>query len=112
MKIDIKTVKAVYSMLIATSVLRELGLPPVDEIEFELLPVSDKVMATYTPDPDTIGVCPERHRFLTSLIKSMVHEIIHMVNHYYGKSYLRHDKNFEQLRKKIADEFGFDENEI
>jgi predicted SprT family Zn-dependent metalloprotease len=42
----------------------------------------------------------------------MVHEIIHMANHYYGKSYLRHDKNFEQLRKKIADEFGFDENEI
>ena len=112
MKIDIKTVKAVYSMLIATSVLRELGLPPADEVEFELLPVSDDVMATYTPDPDMIGICPQRHRFLTSLIKSMVHEIIHMANHYYGKSYLRHDANFKNLRKIIADEFGFDENEI
>ena len=112
MKIDIKTVKAVYSMLIATSVLRELGLPPVDEIEFELLPVSDKVMATYTPDPDTIGICPQRHRFLTSLIKSMIHEMIHMCNHIHGTSYIRHDKNFDSVRKQIANEFGFDENEI
>jgi hypothetical protein len=112
MIIDIKTVKAVYEMLLATKVLRDVGLPPANEIEFELLPVEDNVMATYTPDPDTIGICPDRHRFLTSLIKSMVHEIIHMANYYYGKSYLRHDKNFKELRKHIADEYGFDENEI
>lgn len=112
MIIDIKTVKAVYEMLIATKVLRDVGLPPANEIEFELLPVEDNVMATYTPDPDTIGICPERHRFLTSLIKSMVHEIIHMANYYYGKSYLRHDKNFKELRKLLANEYGFDENEI
>jgi hypothetical protein len=112
MKIDIKTIKAVYDMLIATDVLRNAGLPLSNEVEFEIIPVKDDCMATYTPDPDTIGICPERHRFLTSLIKSMVHEIIHMMNHIYGKSYLRHDKNFKELRKHIADEFGFDENEI
>ena len=112
MKIDIKTVKAVYAMLISTSVVRELGLPSADEVQFELLPMSDDVMATYTPDPDIIGICPQRHRFLTSLIKSMVHEMIHMANHYYGKSYLKHDKNFKNLRTVIANEFGFDENEI
>jgi len=112
MIIDIKTVKAVYEMLIATKALRDVGLPQANEIEFELLPAKDNVMATYTPDPDTIGICPDRHRFLTSLIKSMVHEIIHMANYYYGKSYLRHDKNFKELRKHIADEYGFDENEI
>lgn len=112
MKIDIKTVKAVYDMLNTTKVLRDMGLPPSTEIEFELIPVEDKVMATYTPDPDTIGVCAERHRFLTSLIKSITHEMIHMANHHYGKSYLRHDGYFNELRKIIADELGFDENEI
>jgi hypothetical protein len=112
MNIDIKTVKAVYDMLNATKVLREIGLPSSNEIEFELIPVEDKVMATYTPDPDTIGVCAERHRFLTSLIKSVTHEMIHMANHLYGKSYLRHDGHFDELRKIIADELGFDENEI
>jgi len=112
MKIDIQTVKAVYQMLVSTAVLRDLGLPPVSEVEFELLLVEDKVMATYTPDPDTIGICPERHRFLSSLIKSMTHEIIHMANYYYGKSYIRHDKHFQYLRTMLAEEFGFDENEI
>jgi hypothetical protein len=112
MKIDIKTIKAVYDMLLNTSVFRNTGLPPSDEIEFEILSIKDDCMASYTPDPHTIGVCPERHRFLTSLIKSVIHEMIHMMNHLYGKSYLRHDKHFKELRKHIADEFGFDENEI
>jgi len=112
MKIDIQTVRSVYEMLRNMPILRDVGYPPCEEIDFELLDVSEKVMATYTPDPDTIGICPERHRFLSSLIKSMLHEMIHMANHYYGKSYIRHDKNFEELRKKLSDEFGFDENEI
>lgn len=112
MKIDIKTIKAVYDMLLNTSVFRNTGLPSSDEIEFEILSIKDDCMASYTPDPHTIGVCPERHRFLTSLIKSVIHEMIHMMNHLYGKSYLRHDKHFKELRKHIADEFGFDENEI
>jgi hypothetical protein len=112
MKLDIKTIEAVYDMLISTHVLRDVGLPPSYEVEFELLSVDDNCMASYTPDPDTIGVCPERHRFLTSVIKSVLHEIIHMTNHIYGKSYLRHDKHFKELRKHIADELGFDENEI
>jgi hypothetical protein len=112
MKIDIQTIKAVYDMLIKTSVFKDTGLPSSDEIEFEILTIKDECMASYTPDPHTIGVCPERHRFLTSLIKSVIHEMIHMMNHIYGKSYLRHDKHFKELRKHIADEFGFDENEI
>ena len=112
MKIDVKTLKAVYEMLIATSPLRDAGLPPSSEIEFELLKISDNCMASYTPDPHTIGLCPERHRFLTSVIKSVLHEIIHMTNHIYGKSYLRHDKHFKDLRKKLANEYGFDEHEI
>lgn len=112
MKIDIKTIKAVYEMLSATDVLRGIGFPPSSEVEFELIPVEDKVMATYTPDPDTIGICPQRHRFLSSLIKSVTHEMIHMANHLYGKSYIRHDKSFDDLRKMIADDLGFDENEI
>jgi predicted SprT family Zn-dependent metalloprotease len=74
--------------------------------------MKDNCMASYTPDPHTIGVCPQRHRFLTSVIKSVLHEIIHMTNHLYGHSYLRHDKYFKDLRKNIADELGFDENEI
>ena len=112
MKIDIQTIRAVYDMLIKTSVFKDTGLPPSDEIEFEILTIKDECMASYTPDPHTIGVCPERHRFLTSLIKSVIHEMIHMMNHIYGKSYLRHDKHFKELRKHIANEFGFDENEI
>lgn len=112
MKIDIRTIKAVYDMLLETKVLRDAGLPSSEEIDFEIIPLKDDCMASYTPDPHTIGVCPERHRFLTSLIKSMVHEIIHMMNHIYGKSYLRHDKHFKELRKLVADEYGFDENEI
>lgn len=112
MKIDKQTLKATYEFLISTPVLREVGLPPSNEVEFELLSVKDDCMASYTPDPHVIGVCPQRHRFLTSLIKSMVHEIIHMTNHIYGKSYLRHDKNFKELRKLLANEYGFDENEI
>lgn len=112
MKIDIKTCEAVYDMLINTHILRDSGLPPGKEIEFELLPVKDNCLASYTPDPHTIGICVERHRFLSSLIKSMIHEIIHMMNGLYGKSYLRHDKHFKDMRKLIANEFGFDENEI
>jgi hypothetical protein len=112
MKIDISVIKAVYEMLSQMPVLRQVGYPPSDEVEFILLPVEDKVMASYTPDPDIIGICPERHRFLTSLIKSMIHEMIHMCNHMHGTSYIRHDKNFDSVRKQIADAFGFDENEI
>ena len=112
MKLDIRTLEAIYDMLISTHVLRDVGLPPSYEIDFELLSVSDNCMASYTPDPDTIGVCPERHRFLTSVIKSMFHEMIHMCNHMHGTSYIRHDKNFDSVRKQIADAFGFDENEI
>jgi hypothetical protein len=112
MKLDTKTLKAIYEMLVTTHVLRDIGLPPSDEVEFELLEVKDDCMASYTPDPDIIGVCSQRHRFLTSVIKSMLHEIIHMTNHYYGKSYIRHDNSFKELRKHIANELGFDENEI
>ena len=112
MKIEISTIKAIYDMLRQMPVMRQIGYPPSVEVEFELLPVEDKVMASYTPDPDTIGICPQRHRFLTSLIKSMIHEMIHMCNHMHGTSYIRHDKNFNSVRKQIADEFGFDENEI
>lgn len=112
MKLDVKTIKAIYHMLVSTPIFRNMGLPPADEIDFELIPVKENVLATYTPEPDTIGICPERHRFLTSVIKSMTHEIIHMANNYHGKSYLRHDKNFRDLRKIVANEFGFDENEI
>lgn len=112
MIIDIKTIRAVYDMLISTKVLRDAGLPASKEVEFEIIPMEDDCMATYTPDPHTIGICPERHRFLSSLIKSMVHEIIHMMNHLYGHSYLRHDKHFRELRKLLSEEYGFDENEI
>jgi len=112
MKLDIRTIESIYDMLISTHVLRDIGLPPSYEIEFEILPMKDNCMASYTPDPHTIGVCPQRHRFLTSVIKSVLHEIIHMTNYLYGHSYLRHDKYFKDLRKHIADELGFDENEI
>jgi hypothetical protein len=112
MKLDDKTLKAIYEMLVTTHTLRDVGLPPSSEVDFELLDMDQDCMASYTPDPDVIGVCPQRHRFLTSVIKSMLHEIIHMTNHLYGKSYLRHDKHFKELRKHIADELGFDENEI
>ena len=112
MKLDAKTLKAIYEMLITTHTLRSVGLPPSDEVEFELLDMDQDCMASYTPDPHTIGVCPQRHRFLTSVIKSILHEIIHMINHIHGKSYLRHDKHFQELRKHIANELGFDENEI
>ena len=112
MKLDIRTIEGIYDMLISTHVLRDVGLPPSYEVEFELLSMKENCMASYTPDPHTIGVCPQRHRFLTSVIKSMLHEIIHMTNHLYGHSYLKHDKHFKELRKHIADELGFDENEI
>lgn len=112
MKLDIKTLQSIYHMLHTTHIMRSLGLPPANEVEFELLSISDDCMASYTPDPDTIGICPDRHRFLSSVIKSMLHEMIHMTNHYYGKSYIRHDKHFKELRKHIANELGFDENEI
>ena len=112
MKIDQSIMKAIYDMLRQMPVLRQVGYPPSDEVEFEILPMSDKVMASYTPDPDVIGICPGRHRFLTSVIKSMIHEMIHMANHMHGSSYLRHDKNFDSIRKQIADALGFDENEI
>ena len=112
MKLDIRTLEGIYDMLISTHVLRDVGLPPSYEVEFELLSMKENCMASYTPDPHTIGVCPQRHRFLSSVIKSMLHEIIHMTNHLYGHSYLKHDKHFKELRKHIADELGFDENEI
>jgi len=112
MKLDAKTLKAIYEMLITTHTLRSIGLPPSDEVEFELLDMDQDCMASYTPDPHTIGLCPERHRFLTSVIKSVLHEIIHMTNHIYGKSYLRHDKHFKDLCKTLANEYGFDEHEI
>ena len=112
MKIDISVMRAVYDMLALMPVMRQVGYPPSDEVEFEILDITENCMASYTPDPDTIGICPQRHRFLSSLIKSMIHEMIHMANHMHGTSYIRHDKNFNSLRKQIADEFGLDENEI
>lgn len=112
MKINKKTLESIYTLIVSLPPLDKAGLPPAKEVVFDLLPNGSDCMATYVPDPDTISVCAARHQHFTTLLKSMLHEVIHMTNHLYGKSYLKHTQAFKDLRRLIAKEYGFDENEI
>lgn len=111
MKITEDSIRIIYECLIQLHPFNTWKLPPSRKIDFEV--VNDKeLMGSYTPDPHCICISKARHSHYDTVCRTMAHEIVHLKMYLDGFQYELHDKNFDKLKKQIADEFGYDFKEL
>ena len=86
-----------------------------EEIHFVVDKDKD-VMGTYLYDDGgnhehTITISSEKCGHLSTVIRVLCHECVHMSRHKTNK-WTHHDKEFRRRTKVISDELGFDPNEL
>jgi hypothetical protein len=107
-----------YSALIEFPVFEEYKLPPASTVEF--LVVHDSSMyGQYEPpeagEPHTITISTAKCGHLDTVMKTLAHEIIHMICYIEApktEKYTSHKGLFLKLQKRVANHLGFDPKEL
>jgi predicted SprT family Zn-dependent metalloprotease len=92
-------------------------MPLPEEVDFQVTNDPD-IMGTYLYDTGgdyehTITVSAARCAFMTTILSTMCHEMIHMSFHRQkGDKWLHHGKNFRDRCKRVGNELGLDHLEL
>ena len=107
-----------YSALIEFPVFDEFKLPPASKVDFVI--VNDPSMyGQYEPpeagEPHTITISTAKCGHLDTVMKTLTHEIIHMICYLEAPKtdkYCSHKGLFLKLQKRVAKMYGFDPKEL
>ena len=107
-----------YSAIIEFPVFDEYKLPPASKVDF--IVVNDQSMyGQYEPpeqgEPHIITISTAKCGHLDTVIKTLCHEIIHMICYLESpktEKYTSHKGLFLKLQKRIANNLGFDPKEL
>lgn len=107
-----------YSALIEFPVFDEYKLPPASKVDFVVLH-DDTICGQYEPpeagEPHVITISTAKCGHLDTVIKTICHEIIHMICYLESpktEKYTSHKGLFLKLQKRVAKELGFDPKEL
>lgn len=103
--------RAVYAMLREFPPFNRWGLPPADQVKFELIEPPD--LAEFSEDDDgrlTIAINPLKHVWLYQIIESVAHEAVHMRQHMLDRLPVsdtkHHNKEFDKMAWQVCKELG------
>ena len=107
-----------YSALIEMPIFDEYKLPPASKVDFVVVH-DDTICGQYEPpeqgEPHVITISTAKCGHLDTVIKTICHEIIHMICYLESPKtdkYTSHKGLFAKLQKRVAKEFGFDPKEL
>jgi len=107
-----------YSALIEFPVFDEYKLPPASKVDFVVVH-DDTMCGEYQPpesgDPHIITISTAKCGHLDTVIKTLCHEIIHMICYLESpktEKYVSHKGLFLKLQKRIANNLGYDPKEL
>ena len=107
-----------YSVLIDFPVFDEYKLPPASKVDFVVVH-DDTMCGQYEPpeagEPHIITISTAKCGHLDTVIKTLCHEIIHMICYLESpktEKYVSHKGLFLKLQKRIANHLGYDPKEL
>lgn len=107
-----------YSALIEFPVFDEYKLPPASKVDF-IVVHDDTICGEYQPpeagEPHVITISTAKCGHLDTVIKTLCHEIIHMICYLESpktEKYVSHKGLFLKLQKRIANNLGYDPKEL
>jgi len=107
-----------YSALIEFPVFDEYKLPPASKVDFVVVH-DDTMCGEYQPpesgEPHIITISTAKCGHLDTVIKTLCHEIIHMICYLESpktEKYVSHKGLFLKLQKRIANNLGYDPKEL
>ena len=107
-----------YSALIEFPVFDEYKLPPASKVDFVIVH-DDTMCGQYEPpeagEPHIITISTAKCGHLDTVIKTLCHEIIHMICYLESpktEKYVSHKGLFLKLQKRIANHLGYDPKEL
>jgi len=107
-----------YSALIEFPVFDEYKLPPASKVDFVVVH-DDTMCGEYQPpesgDPHIITISTAKCGHLDTVIKTLCHEIIHMICYLESpktEKYVSHKGLFLKLQKRVANNLGYDPKEL
>jgi hypothetical protein len=107
-----------YSALIEFPVFDEYKLPPASKVDF-VVSHDDTICGEYQPpeagEPHVIIISTAKCGHLDTVIKTLCHEIIHMICYLESpktEKYVSHKGLFLKLQKRIANNLGYDPKEL
>ena len=115
MKLTPAILKNLYSAIYCMKPFDRWSMPLPEEIDF-VVNKDPEVMGTYLYDDGgehehTITISAARCGHLSTVIRVLCHECIHMSRHKTHR-WTHHDKEFRRRTKLISDELGFDPLEL
>jgi hypothetical protein len=107
-----------YSVLIEFPVFDEYKLPPASKVDFVVVH-DDTMCGQYEPpeagESHIITISTAKCGHLDTVIKTLCHEIIHMICYLESpktEKYVSHKGLFLKLQKRIANHLGYDPKEL
>ena len=107
-----------YDTLIQFPVFDEFRLPPSSKIDFQVVH-DNSICGQYEPpeagEPHVITISTAKCGHLDTVIKTLCHEIIHMICYLESpktEKYTSHKGLFSKLQKRVAKMYGFDPKEL
>lgn len=103
-----------YSALIEFPIFDEYKFPPASKVDFV---VTDdvEIYGEYSPEPHTITISTGKCGHLDTVIKTLMHELIHMaiyIDSPKSEKYVNHTGKFKKLQKRVATKYGYDPKEL
>ena len=107
-----------YSALIEMPIFDEYKLPPSSKVDFVIVHDAS-ICGQYEPpeagEPHVITISTAKCGHLDTVIKTLCHEIIHMICYLESpktEKYTSHKGLFLKLQKRIANNLGYDPKEL
>ena len=109
--VKVDYIKAMYTLFCKLPPFDKFELPLASKIEWTIID-DRELCGSYSPEPHCITVSIARHSHFTSICKTLLHEMVHMVMYLQGKKYELHNKTFYKHVDKICSIYGFDPKEL
>ena len=107
-----------YSALIEFPIFDEYKLPPASKVDFVVVH-DDSICGQYEPpeasEPHVITISTAKCGHLDTVIKTLMHELIHMaiyIEYPTTERYVKHTGLFKKLQKRVAIKYGYDPKEL
>ena len=110
-----ESIRGVYVMLSKMMPFKRWAVAPVEQVLF-VATNSKEVYGEYTPDDDDfhiIRISGAKHGHLDTMIKTVAHEMIHMVLYRRrNKEWAEHDATFSAMAEQVCKYLGYDPREL
>ena len=107
-----------YTAFIEMPIFDEYKFPPASKVDF-VVNNDPEIYGEYSPpqsgDPHTITISTAKCGHLDTVIKTLMHELIHMaiyIDHPKTERYVKHTGLFKKLQKRVATKYGYDPKEL